>query len=146
MLPRIKPRASYAGDPCKLPLLPTSNTATPSGGGPSVGLAVDNANSQASGEEGRKDRRQGGGRGVRGSMGGGLEGSSSGGGEGGAESNGRRRSVVNGSGADNRPPRPSAAEEMVTKEGGGGERERRTVVHVRVTFFSNRKNRYFKQH
>lgn len=127
VLPRIKPRASYAGDPCKLPLL------APPGPINSGGSGIDeDANNQASrSSSARKDMRRVCGRSgegeVRTTMSGGgtMEGGgrraskvSLPGNEGGSGK--RRRSVGGGRGGDDdRPPR-RAGEETAPKEGGGG--------------------------
>lgn len=130
VLPRIKPRASYIGDPCKLPLL------APPGSINSGGSGIDedtNYNQASRGSSARKDKRRGGGR----SGGGEVRVSTSGGG-GAVESDGRsgskvsalpgneggsgkrRRSVAGGrGGVEDRPPR-RAGEETAPKDGGGG--------------------------
>lgn len=138
ILPHIKPRGSYVGDPCKLPLLAPPGALHGGGGG---GFDED-TNSPASGRmsSARKDRRRGGGRSeagdTRASMSGGgqLEGGGSrgrigsrasvsgkGGGGGERGGSGNRRGSTTGRGAnEDRPPRRAGGEEAAPKEGGGG--------------------------
>ncbi|CAM9424747.1 unnamed protein product, partial [Ectocarpus fasciculatus] len=138
VLPHIKPRGSYVGDPCKLPLLAPPGALHGGGGG---GFDED-TNSPASGRmsSARKDRRRGGGRSeagdTRASMSGGgqLEGGGSrgrigsrasvsgkGGGGGERGGSGNRRGSTTGRGAnEDRPPRRAGGEEAAPKEGGGG--------------------------
>lgn len=140
MLPRIKPRASYFSEPCKLPLLAPPGSA-PSG---SVRGGIDDDMGQSGG---RKDRKRGGGgrsagSEVRGSVcGSALDAVSGGvrvpisgkagrldGGGGGEEGRGKRRSIAGSgrSGNEDRPPRRE--EEVAPKEGGGGETHYRMVL------------------
>lgn len=98
VLPRIKPRASYIGDPCKLPLL------APPGSGSGSRASVSIGGGSAAGSGG------GSGSGSRASVSGKEGGSAK-----------RRRSVVGGGrgGGEERPPR-RLGEETAPKEGGGG--------------------------
>ncbi|CBN76893.1 conserved unknown protein [Ectocarpus siliculosus] len=138
ILPHIKPRGSYVGDPCKLPLLAPPGALHGDGGGGFDG----DTNSPASGRmsSAKKDRRRGGGRSEAGdtrasiSGGGQLEGSGSrgrigsrasvsgkGGGGGERGGSGIRRASITGRGAnEDRPPRRAGGEEAAPKEGGGG--------------------------
>lgn len=93
VLPRIKPRASYIGDPCKLPLLAPPG----SGSGSRVSVSIGGGTGAGSGSRAS----------VSGKEGGGAK---------------RRRATAAGGrgGGEERPPR-RAGEETAPKEGGGGE-------------------------
>lgn len=151
VLPRIKPRGSYVGDPYKLPLLAPPGAVSGSG-------IDDDANSQASGGggSGRQDQGRGaGGRGLggdaRGGAGGvGVESGGSGGkipvsgkkgagdGGGGADGDevgGRRRSVA-GNRRNNEDQSPRRVmEEVMPKAGGIGENKQScgTVLYASVS-------------
>ncbi|CAB1120143.1 unnamed protein product [Ectocarpus sp. CCAP 1310/34] len=155
ILPHIKPRGSYVGDPCKLPLLAPPGALNGGGGGGFDG----DTNSPASGRmsSARKDRRRGGGRSEAGdtrasiSGGGQLEGGGSrgrigsrasvsgkGGGGGERGGSGNRRGSITGRGAnEDRPPRRAGGEEAAPKEGGGGERWLCSLVACILSYNNN---------
>lgn len=93
VLPRIKPRASYIGGPCKLPLLAPPGAVNGGGGGSGSGSRA-SATNGGSGSRASVSSKEGG-------------------------SAKRRRSVVESRGGnEERPPR-RAGEEAAPKEGGG---------------------------
>lgn len=151
VLPRIKPRASYAGEQLKLPLLPTPRAVVSSAGGigEDVGGLADGGGGAIGG---KKDRRRAGGGGHRSEVrrsvsGGGMDGGSGSsppcgrvtamnragntdgecdgdGGSGSGDGRKRRSSTAgrkNGAGEDRLPRRSEG--EFAPKEGGGGGKE-----------------------